>query len=63
MKDAEKMLRSWISYDEYSNVPHVIYFSDFNTNNPSSNRIDRIASEISECVKRKHKNNEAKRGD
>ena len=56
MKIVQETLHDWVNPDEYASIPHMIYFSDFNTNYPSPNRIDRIASEISECVKWKYKN-------
>ena len=44
---------------EYSRIPHVVCSADFNTNYPNPNRIARIASEVSEYLKHKHKNAEA----
>ena len=49
------MLYGGISPVEYSRIQHMIYFDDFNTNHPSSNRVDRIASEINEYLKYKDK--------
>ena len=51
MKFEKETLRSGlISPDEYSCIPHMICFADFNTNYPNPNRIDRIASEIDEYL-------------
>ena len=55
MKNAEKKLYGSISRDEYSRIPHVIYLDDFNTNYPTSNRVERIAREIDEYIKWKQK--------
>ena len=55
MEAAQEMLRGWISPEEYSRIPHMICSDDFNTNYPSSNRINRIASEINEYLKYKDK--------
>ena len=59
MKIGTKMLhKGLIRPDELSRVSHMVYLSDFNTNHPSPNRIDRIASEINEYLKYKYKNTE-----
>ena len=56
MKTLETMLHSGLTPDEYSRIPHMVYATDFNTNHPIPNRIDRIASEINEYLKYKRKN-------
>ena len=56
MKTLEKMLHSGLTPDEYSRIPHMVYATDFNTNHPIPNHIDRIASEINEYLKYKRKN-------
>ena len=45
-----------VSPDEYSRIPHMICLADFDTNRPNPNRINRIATEINEYLKYKHKN-------
>lgn len=52
------MLREGYDRDEYSRIPHVICLADFNTSYPTSNRINRIASEINEYLR--YKNRDAK---
>lgn len=64
MKNGTKMLyEGFIRPDELSRIPHMIYPADFNTNYPSLDRIDRIANEINEYLKYKHKNTEGGRGE
>ena len=48
-------LHSRTTYAECSQIPHMIYSDDFNTNYPNPNRIDRIAREVDEYLKWKHK--------
>jgi hypothetical protein len=55
MKITQKMLHNGVNPSEYSRIPHMIYESDFNTNHPSANRIERIAREIDEYMKWKRK--------
>ena len=55
----QKILRNGFTPVDYSHIPHMICLSDFNTNYPSTNRIDRIAREINEYLKYCKKNNEA----
>ena len=50
-----KTVREKLYDDESVCIPHVVYLSDFNTNYPNPNRIDRIASEINEYLKYKRK--------
>ena len=45
-----------VSPDEYSRISHMICLADFDTNRPNPNRINRIATEINEYLKYKHKN-------
>ena len=52
----QKILHTGIAPSECSRVPHMIYEADFNTNHPVPNRINRLASEINEYLKYKHKN-------
>ena len=59
MKVMQKILRNGFTPVDYSHIPHMICLSDFNTNYPSTNRIDRIAREINEYLKYCKKNNEA----
>ena len=56
MKTIQKKTRGKIVYTESSRIPHMIYLADFNTNYPSSSRIDRIASEINEYLRYKNNN-------
>lgn len=49
------MLYDGVNPAEYSRIPHSVCLDDFNTNYPNSNRINRIASEINEYLKNKHK--------
>ena len=56
MKVVQEMLHKGISPEEYSRIHHMIYLEDFNTNHPNTGRIDRIAREIEEYLKYKHKN-------
>lgn len=44
-----------IKPEEYCRIPHVITLSDFNTNYPNPDRINRIAREIDEYLKYKKK--------
>ena len=60
MKSVEKKFYGGISPEEYSRIPHVIYSSDFNTNYPTSNLVERIAREIDEYIKWKQKHIETK---
>lgn len=60
MKSEEKKLHRVISPEEYSRIHHEIYLDDFNTNYPSSNRVERIAREIDEYIKWKRKHIEMK---
>ena len=55
MKAIQETLRGGVNPSEYSRIQHMIYFDDFNTNYPNSNRIDRIANEISEYLRYKDK--------
>lgn len=55
MKIAKEILRNGISPSEYSRAPHTVCLSDFDTNHPCANRIERIASEINEYMKWKRK--------
>ena len=50
-----KVVREILYKPECDHIPHVIYLNDFNTNYPNPNRINRIASEISEYLKCKRK--------
>ena len=56
MEIVQKTSHKGINPNEYSRIPHTVYLSDFNTSHPNPNRIDRIASEISEYRKFKRKN-------
>ena len=49
-----------IKPEEYHHISHVIVPSDFNTNYPNPDRIDRIAREIEEYLKYKEKYAEVK---
>ena len=55
MEGKRKIIHSGITPAEYCRIPHMIYATDFNTNHPSPNRIDRIAREINEYMKWKDK--------
>ena len=63
MKTIQEILRGGVSAEEYSRIPHMVYLGDFNTNHPSSNRIDRIASEINDYLKYARKGAKLQRGD
>lgn len=62
MKTIQEILRGGVSAEEYSRIPHMIYLGDFNTNYPSPNRIDRIASEINDYLRHMSKCTNAQRG-
>lgn len=56
MEAIRETLCDGFSPSEYSCIPHSVCLDDFNTNHPNPNRINRIASEINEYLKHKHKN-------
>ena len=56
MEKAQEKLRGVINREEYPRIQHTICLDDFNTNYPNTNRINRIASEINEYLRRKNKN-------
>ena len=47
MKTEREIFHGGTALSEFSCVPHTVYLTDFNTNYPSTGRIDRIAREIS----------------
>lgn len=51
----EKLHVRLIKPEEYHRISHVIAPSDFNTNYPSPDRVDRIAREIDEYLRYKKK--------
>lgn len=55
MKTEQEILRGGINPEEYPRISHTICLDDFNTNYPNTRRVDRIASEINEYLKRKNK--------
>ena len=55
MRTIQKTSNTGIIPSEYSRIPHMVYLTDFNTNHPQPNRIDRIASEIDEYLNWKRK--------
>ena len=55
MKNTQETLHNGIDPSEYARIPHMIYAADFNTNHPTSNHVDRIASEIDRYLKWKRK--------
>ena len=61
MEIIQKTLHNGIAPSEYSRIPHMIDLADFDTNHPNPNRIDRIASEINEYLKRKCKHIDRRR--
>ena len=63
MKSIQEISNGWVSPGRHSNIPHVICLADFDTNHPNKNRIDRIASEISEYVKWENKHLNKREGE
>ena len=59
MEDKRVIFKSGLSPEECSRISHMIYESDFNTNYPNQNRIERIAREIDEYMNYKKKHIEA----
>lgn len=51
MRTVREILPGVVNTVESSRIPHMVYLGDFNTNYPSPNRIDRIASEINDYLK------------
>lgn len=51
----EKLYIEVIKPDEYCRISHIIAPSDFNTNYPNPDRVNRIAREIEEYLKYKKK--------
>ena len=55
MEIMQKKLYNGVAPSEYNRVPHVLCLADFDTNHPNPNRIDRIAREVEEYLRRKRK--------
>ena len=49
------MCNGFVAPEEFLRTPHIILEGDFSTNYPSQSRINRVACEIDEYLRRKRK--------
>lgn len=51
----KNMCNGFVAPEEFLRTPHIILEGDFSTNYPSQSRINRVACEIDEYLRRKRK--------